>query len=77
MVLRQAPRWQFLLADRPAGQAIRALAWLGPDQAGAALPQLREVLPTADWEALLAICAELPMWLVELLNGAATQDLHG
>ena len=77
VVLRQAPRWQFLLADRPAGQAIRALAWLGPDQAGAALPQLRKALPKADWEALLAMRAELPMWLVELLNGAATQELHG
>ena len=66
--LRQAPRWQFLLADRPAGQAIRALAWLGPDQAGAALPKLRQALPTAEWDALLAVRAELPIWLVELLN---------
>lgn len=59
--LRQAPRWQFLLADRPAGQAIRALAWLGPDEASAALP-------TPEWDALLAVRAELPIWLVELLN---------
>jgi hypothetical protein len=66
--LRQAPRWQFLLADRPAGQAIRALAWLGPDQAGAALPRLRQVLPAPEWDALLAVRAELPIWLVELLN---------
>lgn len=45
VILHQAPRWQFLLADRPAGQAIRALAWLGPDQANAALSKLRQVLP--------------------------------
>ena len=68
VTLRQAPRWQFLLADRPAGQAIRALAWLGPDQAGAALPKLRKALPQQDWDALLAVRAELPIWLVELLN---------
>ena len=68
--LRQAPRWQFLLADRPAGQAIRALAWLGPDQADAALPKVRKNLPQQDWDALLAVRAELPIWLVELLNEA-------
>jgi hypothetical protein len=31
--IRPAAAWNFLLADRPAGQAIRALTWLGPDQA--------------------------------------------
>jgi hypothetical protein len=77
VTLRQAPRWQFLLADRPAGQAIRALAWLGPDQAGAALLELRKTLPQQDWDALLAVRAELPIWLVELLNEQAAQDLHG
>ena len=75
--LRQAPRWQFLLADRPAGQAIRALAWLGPDQAGAALPKLRKVLPAEEWNALLAVRAELPLWMVELLNEQAVQVLRG
>ena len=75
--LRQAPRWQFLLADRPAGQAIRALAWLGPDQAGAALPKLRKVLLAEEWNALLAVRAELPLWMVELLNEQAVQVLRG
>lgn len=28
--LRHAPRWQLALANRPAGAAVRALAWLGP-----------------------------------------------
>lgn len=77
VTLRQAPRWQFLLADRPAGQAIRALAWLGPDQAGAALPKLRQVLLPSEWDALLAVRAELPLWLVELLNEQAAQEVHG
>lgn len=75
--LGQAPPWQFLLADRPAGQAIRALAWLGPDQAGAALPKLRKALPTPEWDALLAVRAELPTWLVELLNEQEAQVLRG
>ena len=36
--IRPAAAWNFLLADRPAGQAIRALTWGGPDQASAAVP---------------------------------------
>jgi len=63
-----AARWNFLLADRPAGQAIRALTWLGPDQASAALLTLRSVLPPQEWEAMLSVSAELPLWLAELLS---------
>jgi hypothetical protein len=36
VTIRPAARWNLLLAERPAGQAIRALTWLGPDQASAA-----------------------------------------
>ena len=67
VTIRPAAAWNFLLADRLAGQAIRALTWLGPDQASTALPQLRTVLPPQEWEALLSVSAELPMWLAELL----------
>jgi hypothetical protein len=35
--LRHAPRWQLAMPHRPAGQAVRALAWLGPEKAEAAL----------------------------------------
>ena len=77
ITLRQAPRWQFLLADRPAGQAIRALAWLGPDQARTAMPKLRKTLPTQEWEAMLAVRAELPAWMVELLNEQEMEVVRG
>ena len=75
VMIRPAAAWNFLLPDRPAGQAIRALAWLGPDQASAALPELRRVLPPQEWEALLAISAELPLWLAELLSGQTLEPL--
>jgi len=68
VTIRPAAAWNFLLADRPAGQAIRALTWLGPDQASAVLPKLRTVLPPEEWEALLSVRAELPLWLAELLS---------
>ena len=70
VTIRPAAAWNFLLADRPAGQAIRALTWLGPDQASAALPTLRSTLPPEEWRALLSVCAELPLWLAELLSEA-------
>ena len=76
VTIRPAAAWNFLLADRPAGQAIRALTWLGPDQASAALPQLRTVLPPQEWEALLSVSAELPLWLAELLNKQDQQSLE-
>jgi hypothetical protein len=72
VTIRPAAAWNFLLPDRPAGQAIRALTWLGPDQASASLPQLRTVLPPQEWEALLSVRAELPQWLAELLSGLDT-----
>ena len=68
VTIRPAAAWNFLLPDRPAGQAIRALTWLGPDQASAALPTLRRVLPPEEWDALLSVRAELPLWLAELLS---------
>jgi hypothetical protein len=68
ITIRPAAAWNFLLADRPAGQAIRALSWLGPKQAAAALPKLCHLLPPEEWDALLSVSAELPQWLVELLN---------
>ena len=70
VTIRTAAAWNFLLPDRPAGQAIRALTWLGTDQASAALPTLRHVLLPQEWDALLSVRAELPFWLVELLNDA-------
>lgn len=45
VTIRQAAAWNFLLPDRPAGQAIRALIWPGPDQASAAILTLLRVLP--------------------------------
>ena len=68
VTIRPAASWNFLLPERPAGQAIRALTWLGPDQASAALPTLRRVLPPVEWDALLSVRAELPLWLAELLS---------
>ena len=42
--LRHAPRWQLALGSKTSGQVVRALAWLGPDEAPKALQILRSKL---------------------------------
>jgi len=76
VTIRPASAWNFLLADRPDCEAIRALTWLGPDQASAALPTLRSTLPPEKWRALVSVCAELPLWLAKLLSEAAPLALE-
>jgi hypothetical protein len=66
--LKHAPNWQMRLGQRPAGMAIRALAWLGAEQAPFALQQLRRKLPRAEWEALRNSRATLPSWMAKLIS---------
>ena len=49
--LRHAPRWQLAMAHRPAGQAVRALAWLGQERAESALQTLKRELPPAAFKS--------------------------
>lgn len=61
--LRRAPRWQLAMAHRPAGQAVRALAWLGPERAESALQTLKRKLPPDAFNELVAAAPQLPTWL--------------
>ena len=69
--LRHAPRWQLTLADRPAGQAVRALAWLGPEQAESALKTLKRKLPPAAFGELVAAAPQFPTWLARSVGRVA------
>ena len=61
--LKHGSPWQLLMGKRPAGMAIRALAWLGAEQAPSALKILHCKLPTAEWEAMRAARAAMPSWM--------------
>lgn len=61
--LKHGSRWQLALGKRPAGRAIRALSWLGPEQASTALKVLHNKLSAAEWEAMYAVRAALPSWM--------------
>ncbi len=69
--LRHAPRWQLALAERPAGKALRALAWAGPDQADATLATLKRQLPSDAFAELVAIAPQLPTWLARSVGKVA------
>jgi len=69
--LRHAPRWQLALANRLAGEAVRALAWIGPEKAEAALTTLKRKLPSTAFQELVAAVPQLPTWLARSVGKAA------
>jgi len=66
--LKHGHRWQLVLGARPAGMAIRALSWLGPEQASAALRILHSKLPPAEWAAMRSARALLPSWMARAVG---------
>jgi hypothetical protein len=69
--LRHAPRWQLAMAHRPAGQAVRALAWLGPEKAEAALQTLKRKLPPSAFSELVTAAPQMPTWLARFVGKVA------
>jgi len=69
--LKHGNRWQLVLGKRPAGMAIRALSWLGPEQAPAALKFLHTKLPPTEWAAMRAARAVLPSWMARAVSEAS------
>jgi len=69
--LKHGNRCQMLLGKRPAGKAIRALMWLGPEHAPAALRVLRGKLSSQEWEAIRQARAGLPSWMAKAVSEVA------
>ena len=63
ITLRHAPRWQLAAPGRPAGLAIRAMAWLGPDEIEDGLEIIKRTLSEADLAELAAARATMPSWV--------------
>ena len=62
--LNHVPEWQVALTDRPAGDAIRALAWAGRRGARKALAEVRRNA-SEELEALPKQRSRLPTWLAQ------------
>lgn len=69
--LKHGNRWQLALGARPAGMAIRALSWLGPEQASQALKILHAKLPPAEWAAIRSVRAVMPGWMARAVSKAS------
>lgn len=69
--LRHAPRWQLALANRPAGEAVRALAWLGLERAETALRTLKRKMPPDEFRELVVAAPQFPTWLAQAIGKAA------
>lgn len=63
--LRHAPRWQLVAPHRPAGEALRALSWLGSDEVEAGLDVIGRKLSPEDFRELAASRAVMPAWMAE------------
>lgn len=72
--LVHAPRWQLAMAGRPAGEALRALAWLGRSQAARVVGELRGRLPPSEFAALSSAARIMPSWMAAAVSG---MSVHG
>ena len=73
VLVKHAPRWMLALGTRPAGAAVRALAWIGPTHAGKSLESLRRTLPRSEWQALASARATLPGWMAQAIGEEAAR----
>lgn len=67
IVIKHAPKWQMVLGDSFAGEAIRALAWMGPLHSLESAAKLKRLLPAGEWRALQSTRPLLPAWMAELI----------
>jgi hypothetical protein len=73
VLMKHAPRWMLALGTRPAGTAVRALAWIGPTHADASLVSLHRTLPRSEWQALASSRATLPGWMAQAIGKEAAR----
>ena len=66
--LRHAPRWQLAAPYRKAGDVIRALAWLGPEEVEHGLEIMLPELSQDELDELAAARAVMPNWMAEPLS---------
>lgn len=74
---QHASRWLLALGKRPAGRAIRALSWLGPEHGASALQVLRNQLPAEEWTAMRSARQMLPSWMARAVSEIGEVSSHG
>jgi hypothetical protein len=61
--MKHAPQWMLLPSHRAAGEAVRALEWIGEKRAAEALTILKQKLPPPTVNELIALRSALPEWM--------------
>ena len=63
--LRHAPRWRIDLGTRKAGDALRAVEWMGPQFAAKALRKIKNEFSEKELREMVAARPKLPPWLAD------------
>ncbi len=66
--LKHAPHWLLIMSNKPAGMAIRALAWLGRTHIEANINKIYAHFSTEEWQSLVAARSSLPSWMAESIG---------
>lgn len=61
--IQHAPQWLMALGPTKAGDAVRALDWLGPLCADETVKKLRKLLPENEWSILVSAHGSFPTWM--------------
>ena len=72
--LRHAPRWQLAAPHCKAGNVIRALAWLGPEEIEIGLEAVLPTLSAEELKELSTARALMPNWMAEPVSARVS---HG
>lgn len=66
--MKHAPPWMLLPSHPAAGEAVRALEWIGERRAPEALTVLKKKLPPSTVDELLALRTALPEWMSKSIS---------
>ena len=69
--LRHTPRWQLVAPNRRAGEVIRAMAWLGPEELLKGLEKVLPGLSPQEVGELADARATMPHWMAEQVSKVA------
>jgi hypothetical protein len=73
VLVKHVPNWMLALGTGPAGSAVRALAWMGPELARQSIATLRQTLPSHEWASLASARAGLPSWMARAVGEEASR----
>jgi hypothetical protein len=66
--MKHAPQWMLLPLHSAAGEAVRALEWIGERRAAEALTALKQKLPQSTVDELIALRPVLPGWMSKSIS---------